>query len=386
MKEQEMNDCFRKKGFIFNLTLVFLGLTIYQPVISAHTNPPLVHADAVKNHHNKLIVLNAKNPEVASFIDEMVKTHHFNRNKLIKLFDKVTYQPKIIKLMERPAEKRLTWEKYRSLFMKPFNIKNGVKFWKENHHALIKAENTYGVSPVAIVGILGVETRFGRITGGYKAIDALSTLAFSYPPREKFFKKELSKLLLLSRQEKMNPLTLTGSYAGALGMPQFMPSSYLAYAVDFTKSGQADIWSTPADAIGSIANYLKVHGWTKGEKIAVPAVVTNKGEQVISKSPVTTMSVEQAKQQGLLNTKWLPSTSRVRGLKLDGKKGAEYWMTTNNFYAITRYNRSDLYAMAVYQLGSAIKKEYKASIKSKTEKTGKTVKIKQDNKTISFIH
>lgn len=377
--------CSWKKNKLFSLPVLSTGVISIclslNAVASTTVSKPISNKNSTaqpiseRNNYNQLIALTPTNPAVNKFINGMVSKHGFSRQWLDQVFSQVHYQPKIISLMERPAEKTLTWGQYRAIFMKPYNIKNGIAFWKANHDALSQAAKEYGVSPAAIVGILGVETRFGRITGGYKAVDALSTLGFAYPPREKFFKKELEKLLLLSRKEKMDPLKLTGSYAGALGMPQFMPSSYLAYAVDFTHSGQADIWHSPADAIGSIANYLKKHGWQQGEKIAVTAKPEGKDyKAALSKSPLPDITLTQAVTDGLKNTQWLPPKTKVRGLELEGLKGPQYWLTTKNFYAITRYNHSDLYAMAVYELGSAIQKGYQDSLITTVKKVPEKTK------------
>ena len=311
------------------------------------------------NHYNKSIDLSALNPSVSKFIHEIAETENINKSNLIKLFSQVKYNTDVIRLIEKPAEKRLLWSQYKQLFMKKENIKNGVQFWMKHHAALSKAEKEYGVSPVVIMGILGVETRFGRLTGNYKVIDALTTLSFAYPPREKFFKSELKQFLILSYKKKFDPLKLTGSYAGAMGMAQFMPSSYMAFAVDFNNSGHSDIWNSPADAIGSIANYLKKHGWKRELEIASP--VNIKGteyKKLLSNSSLPNISFSKAKSLGIENT-WpmLPETS-IRLLALDIDDGQEFWITTKNFYAITRYNRSDLYAMAVFLLGRNIQKEY----------------------------
>jgi len=353
----------KREHFIFkfiSFVLLVVGLVFGSAnatsTSSVSKNKALLMNDSAQiNAYKQLTNLTAQNPEVKAFINMMVKKHGFDRQTLMTLFNQVSYQPKIISLMERPAEKRLTWGEYRAIFMRPSLISRGIEFWTKNHAALEKAERVYGVSPVAVMGILGVETRFGRITGGYRAVDALSTLGFAYPPRAQFFKKELVNLLILSRKESMDPLSLTGSYAGALGMPQFMPSSYLAYAVDFNNSKKADIWQSPEDAIGSVANYLKQHGWERGKKIVVAAEPEGQSyRSTLSK----TMPLAEAVKKGMKNTQWLPSDTEVTGLELDGKRGPQYWLTTKNFYAITRYNRSNLYAMAVYELGSAIERDY----------------------------
>ncbi len=302
--------------------------------------------------------------ELNSFINELVKEDGFSRTDLEKLFAKAEYKTRIIELISKPAERRLTWGEYRNLFINDRRINQGVEFWKENKELLDQAAEKYGVSPAAIIGILGIETGFGRNSGGFRVVDALSTLGFGYPRRATFFKKELRSLLQLAKQQGFDPLELKGSYAGAMGIPQFMPSSYLAYAVDFDGNGQADIWNSNADAIGSIASYLSRHGWTAGEPVAARATVSGKNtDNFISKSSKPAHTLKDASKMGWKSTTYLPKSIKVRGLELDGSQGTEHWLTTNNFYVITRYNRSDLYAMAVWQLGDHVEKKLNAEKK-----------------------
>lgn len=298
--------------------------------------------------------------EVDGFIDELVRDEGFSRLALEKMFAGVEYKPRIVELMERPAERRLTWWEYRNLFINDKRISEGVAYWQTHREILEKASDVYGVSPSVIIGILGIETGFGQNSGGFRVVDALSTLGFHYPRRSTFFRKELKEFLLLSREQGFDPLDLMGSYAGAMGIPQFMPSSYRAYAIDFDGSGQADIWGSPADAIGSIASYLNRHGWVPGKPVAAKASVHGqKYTRVLADNPRPTRSVNEARNLGWKTTKVLPDSARVRGLKLEGKSGTEHWLTLTNFYVITRYNKSDLYAMAVYQLGNQIEEQLK---------------------------
>ena len=302
--------------------------------------------------------------ELNSFINQLVKEDGFSRSELEKLFAQAEYQNRIIALISKPAERRLTWGEYRNLFINDRRINQGVEFWKENKDLLDQAAKKYGVSPAAIIGILGIETGFGRNSGGFRVVDALATLGFGYPRRATFFKKELRSLLQLAKEQGFNPLELKGSYAGAMGIPQFMPSSYLAYAVDFDGNGQADIWNSNADAIGSIASYLSRHGWTAGQPVAARAKVTGKNaDNFVSKNSKPAHSLSDASKMGWKSTTSLPRSIKVRGLELDGSQGTEHWLTTNNFYVITRYNRSDLYAMAVWQLGDHIQKKLNAEQK-----------------------
>ncbi len=197
-------------------------------------------------------------PGLSEFIDEMVTKHQFERNNLESLFEKVEVKQSILKAISRPAERSKPWYDYRKIFISNKRIKGGVTFWQQHSDDLAKAEQQYGVSAEIIVAILGVETRYGGNVGGYRVIDALSTLAFRYPPRSPFFRSELENFLILTREENMSQLDPVGSYAGAMGLGQFMPSSYRAYAVDFDDDQYRDIWTNPTDAIGSIANYLNL--------------------------------------------------------------------------------------------------------------------------------
>ncbi|WP_230460488.1 lytic murein transglycosylase B [Sansalvadorimonas verongulae] len=298
-----------------------------------------------------------KPSDIDGFINELVRDEGFSRPDLEKMFKEVEYKPRIVELISRPAERRLTWWEYRNLFINDLRVQQGVEFWKQHQKVLDQASKEYGVPKSVIIGILGIETGFGRNSGGFRVVDALSTLGFGYPRRAKFFRKELKEFLVLAREQGFDPLTLTGSYAGAMGIPQFMPSSYRAYAIDFDKNGQADIWGSPADAIGSIAAYLNRHGWVEGKPIASRANVQGqKYSDLLSKSPRPTRSVNEARKLGWKSQQVLPGSARVRGLKLEGKNGTEHWLTMTNFYVITRYNKSDLYAMAVWQLGHQVEK------------------------------
>ncbi len=310
----------------------------------------------------------AGQPEVKLFIDELVKEEGFDQQALESLFKQVESQDRIIELMDRPAERSLEWWEYRNRFISDLVVQRGVEFWKKNQKTLENAEKTYGVPAYVILGILGVETHYGRFRGGFRVVDALSTLGFNYPRRATYFQGQLKAFLILSREQGFDPLSLTGSYAGAMGIPQFMPSSYREYAVDFDGSGQADIWDSPADAIGSIASYLSRHGWAEGKPVATQAKV--KGKQfgdILEDNPKPSMLMSRAKDAGWRAQKDVPSSAKVRGLKLQGKDAPEYWLTLDNFYVITRYNRSNLYAMAVYQLGRQVQSQYQAQLQDETQ-------------------
>ena len=216
---------------------------------------------------DKAVYIDIEQTEVALFIEEMVKQHEFNRDELNKTLAAAEIRQSILDAISRPAEQTLNWAAYRKIFITPERIRAGAAFWRENHEILTEIADSSGVPEEIIVGIIGVETYFGRITGNYRVLDALSTLAFQYPPRATFFNKELKHFLLLVREEGMDVTDATGSYAGAMGRPQFMPSSYRAYAIDSTGDGKRDIWNNWADVAGSIANYFNAHGWRTGEDV-----------------------------------------------------------------------------------------------------------------------
>ena len=303
---------------------------------------------------------NSALPGLPDFIDEMQQKHGFDSDYLTTVFSAVEVKESILKAIARPAEKSKPWYDYRKIFITQKRIKGGVNFWKENEQALQRAEQEYGVPAEIIVAILGVETRYGGNVGSYRVVDALSTLAFRYPPRSKFFSSELEQFLLLTREEQMSILDPIGSYAGAMGLGQFMPSSYRAYAVDFDEDGKRDIWTNPTDAIGSIANYLNKHGWVADESIAhktrisgqEPTALIEKGSKPsISRTELTTAGVSLDNLSA--------SHDQLALIALTQKNGEEYWLTTQNFYSITRYNHSRMYAMAVTQLSEAIRERYR---------------------------
>jgi membrane-bound lytic murein transglycosylase B len=294
-------------------------------------------------------------PQVASFINEMTRNYGFAGQQLKDLFGEVERKQSILDAISRPAERVKPWSEYRPIFVTDKRIEQGVAFWNENAEALAKAEREYGVQPQFIVAIIGVETFYGRNKGNYRVLDALSTLAFDYPQRAPFFRDQLREFLLLSREQQVDPLSLTGSYAGAMGLPQFMPGSFRAYAVDFDGSGHIDIWNDKADAIGSVASYFKRHGWTAGGTVAVRAQVRgDKVEQGVVQGIEPIKSVAELRALGWNPSEPLRDDLRVTSFRLDGNAGPEYWMGLPNFYAITRYNRSVMYAMAVNQLAEAI--------------------------------
>ncbi len=302
----------------------------------------------------------AQRQDVQAFINRLANEHGFKRDELTKMFDQIELQPKIIDAMNRPYEGK-PWHQYRPIFVTRARINEGAKFLQENYQVLKQAEQKYGVPTEIITAILGVETRYGRYRGKYKVVNALATLGFDYPRRSKFFLKELEAFLLLSREEGFEPLTITSSYAGAMGKPQFMPSSYRMYAVDFDGDGVRDLLDNSADAIGSIANYLARHGWQRNQPIAIQANATQQGPQKMGRLKKPAKPVQYWQDKGYQPTETIAAQLKADLIVLENKQGPEYWFGLQNFYAITRYNHSELYAMAVFQLSQGIKQQYQAS-------------------------
>lgn len=294
---------------------------------------------------------------VAEFIDDMVRTHDFERDALAAVLAGAEIKASIIKKISTPAERTLTWGEYRKIFITPERVQAGVDFWKENRSMLDRIALETGVPVEMLVGIIGVETYFGRITGNDRVIDALATLAFEYPPRSKFFRNELMQFLILAREEQLDPMEPTGSYAGAMGRPQFMPSSFRAYAVDSTGDGKRDIWGNWADVSGSIANYFVAHGWRSNEAVATQATLGSNWNDDVP-APANSLKVkdtiESLSKKGVLFATDLCADSKAQLLTYEGDDGIEHWVGFHNFFVITRYNRSVMYALAVHQLGQQI--------------------------------
>lgn len=294
-------------------------------------------------------------PQVTQFVGEMTRDYGFADEQLVSLFHDVERKQSILDAISRPAERVKPWKDYRPIFLTDARIKRGVEFWNQNAEALARAEQQYGVPAQYIVAIIGVETFFGRNTGNYRVMDALSTLAFDYPPRADFFRKELKQFLLLAREQQVDPLGLNGSYAGAMGLPQFMPSSFRAYAVDFDGDGHINIWNDPTDAIGSVASYFKQHGWQAGEPVTSQAELSvDSAQDAVTQGLEPQLTLGQLRAQGWRTHDVLRDDLKVTAIRFDGAEGPEYWVGLPNFYVITRYNRSAMYAMAVHQLAGEI--------------------------------
>ena len=299
----------------------------------------------------------AENAAAQEFFEEMRERHNFDELELRKLFSQVYRNQRILDLISKPAEKRLAWRDYREIFLDKARIKNGIKFWRENETVISEVSERSGVPGEIITAIIGVETRYGKVTGNHRVISALSTLAFDYPPRSRFFRNELESFLLLTREENKSPLELKGSYAGAMGYGQFMPSSYRAYAVDSDGDGKRDIWSSRADAVGSVANYLSAHNWEKGAGVATRVQLDSDSRELPEKL-FSDMRPNFTGSQLLKMGFKVPSThleKMVALIRLRSDAESEYWLGEWNFYVITRYNRSPMYAMAVLQLAQALR-------------------------------
>lgn len=301
----------------------------------------------------------ANNPNTQQFIDKMVNKHGFNRQQLQEILSQAKRLDSVLRLMDNqapttsvkpPSGPNGAWLRYRKKFITPDNVQNGVVFWNQYEDALNRAWQVYGVPPEIIVGIIGVETRWGRVMGKTRILDALATLSFNYPRRAEYFSGELETFLLMARDEQDDPLNLKGSFAGAMGYGQFMPSSYKQYAVDFSGDGHINLWD-PVDAIGSVANYFKAHGWVKGDQVAVMA---NGQAPGLPNGFKTKYSISQLAAAGLTPQQPLGNHQQASLLRLDVGTGYQYWYGLPNFYTITRYNHSTHYAMAVWQLGQAV--------------------------------
>ncbi|MDF1782018.1 MAG: lytic murein transglycosylase B [Alcanivoracaceae bacterium] len=304
-------------------------------------------------------------PEVKAMIDELAE-EGLDRQRITSLMSQAKRQDKILEAIARPAEKTLTWAQYQKIFIQQSRMDQGNAFRKEQEAILAKAESVSGVDRDMILAIIGIETRYGRQRGGYKVIDALATLGFDYPPRSTFFRGQLKELFRLEQSAHIDAATITGSYAGAMGYPQFIPSSYINFAVDFDEDGKTDLVDNPVDAIGSVANYFKEHKWQTGLPVAARARVEgDKYQALVNDKGKPDMTLKQAIKAGITPVPCkesehcfdkLVKDTDVALLELEGERGKEYWLVTQNFYVITRYNHSVLYAMAAYQLSREFEK------------------------------
>jgi len=294
--------------------------------------------------------------DVNEFVERMARQSDYSEQELIDLFSGVKKQEHLFELLDKPAEKELQWHQYRHIFIKEKRIERGVEFWREHASILSEVSLKTGVPGEIIIAIIGVETFYGTYKGKDPVFDSLVTLAFDYPRRSAFFSRELEQLLLLTREQNLDPRTLRGSYAGAMGMPQFIASSYRGYAVDFDGDGQANLFDSIPDIFASVANYFVKHGWRANEAVAGPlTALENNSIDKLTPGIKTSYKWSDLAQNGLHSKTELDPDTAVALVKLEQKNTTEYWVGLQNFYVITRYNHSELYAMAVYQLSLLIK-------------------------------
>lgn len=293
-------------------------------------------------------------PGQDAFVRAVAEEHGLDPAKIDKLLSSGHFRQDIIDLMTRPAEAK-PWHQYRPIFMTRKRIDDGVAFLRENREALAATETRFGVPAEMVVAIIGVETSYGANIGRHRVLDALVTLGFYYPPRQAFFSRELGQLFALAGEQDLDIESLSGSYAGAMGWGQFMPSSYRAYARDGDGDGRIDLWNSKADIFASVANYFHAHGWKNGEPVAVPADVADDAADLGRPELEPKLSVADLMAKGYSSAALGQDDPRkVTLVRLDDVDGPEYWIAFRNFYVITRYNRSPLYAMAVFQLAQAI--------------------------------
>ena len=331
-----------------------IALLVHPPAVDAATQAPK-RSEAQRPRY-------PDREDVRAFIAELAAEHGFDARELERWLAAARFQPKIVDLMTRPVVEPPKWYEYAPQFLAQQRIDAGVAFWNANEDALQRAESETGVPAEVVVAIIGVETFFGRATGSHRVIDALATLAFDYPRRAAFFRGELKQFLLLAREQGFPPLSVKGSYAGAMGLPQFMPGSYRRYAVDFDGSGRADLFGSAGDAIGSVANYLVRHDWQRGQPALLAARIEAGQEDAILRRLDGGLSERRLADlwaaDGVTPVAW-PGVLGPEPLGLllleESPTESSYWIACHNFYVITRYNRSRLYATAVWQLAQALR-------------------------------
>lgn len=300
-------------------------------------------------------VATAAIPSMETFVDDLVRSDGFDRQELTAVMAKAEKRQSILDAISRPAEAVMPWWRYRRIFLTKERAKKGLEFWQRNQKTLEDAERRFGVPPEIITAIIGVETLYGTRTGNYPVLDALYTLGFHYPKRADFFRKQLRAFLILARDEGLDPKTPTGSYAGAMGRPQFIPTSYHSFAIDFDGDGDRDIWQDDVDTIGSVANYFSQHHWKKGAPITSQVTgVTGHHQHLIDAGMKPSLSLSGLAKAGLGFDDSLDRQQSASLIALEQQKGLEHWLGLHNFYVITRYNHSNMYAMAAYQLSREI--------------------------------
>jgi membrane-bound lytic murein transglycosylase B len=306
-------------------------------------------------------------PEVEEFIDQMVRKNQFEEAALRQVFAQLKVHDGVVKAISAPATAK-PWHEFRNIFVTPTRISGGLEFWQQHADLLARARDVYGVPEDIVVSIIGVETIYGRRLGSFRVIDALYTLGFEMTERATFFRGEMEQFLLLARENALDPLGVKGSFAGAMGMPQFIPTSYRKYAVDFDGDGGINLWDSTADVVGSVANYLRHFGWVWGQPVTVPARISGtQFKEVLEAGLKPQLTLQQMQPKGVEAIEELPPDVQAGLFSLDAEQGQEYWLALNNFYVITRYNRSKNYAMAVYQLAKAIAREREGALAAQAE-------------------
>ena len=317
---------------------------------------------AARHHHHKTARFDLKRPEIVAFVNDVVAKDGLKRRKVLAILAKAEPQPKIIDLMTRPAEKVTPWWEYHDQFLTQERIDLGAQFWAEHRQTLTRVAAERGIPPEYLIAIIGVETRYGRTTGKFRVLDALATLAFDYPARADYFRGELEQFLLLTQEDKLNPLTTNGSYAGAMGAPQFMPSTYRRYAIDANTDHKRDLWDDWDDIITSVANYLQEHGWESGGPVLAETRLDPVSTFQIDPTAkvVLNETVDSLNSRGVRIDLTLPGDTPAVLISAEQKDGPAYRVGFKNFYVITRYNGSARYAMSVYDLAQAIKQRVQA--------------------------
>jgi len=323
------------------LSLLLLAACAQHPIVPGSAAHPTTAPSAVSGY--------ASRPDVQQFMAAMVKNDGFDSTWLKRAFQGAQKRQSVIDAITKPYEAK-PWYQYQTIFVNEARISAGAAFWDQHAQLLQQAETQYGVDPDIIVAIIGVESLYGRQHGGYQVIDALSTLSFDYPPRAPFFQGELEQFLVMCREQGLDPLKPMGSYAGAMGAPQFMPDSFRVYAVDFDGDGKRDIWEDWPDIIGSVANYFHLHGWQDNGLSVVPAALP---KDATVPAP-TVSSIGALRRASVTLSDGLPDDAEAILIALQDQDSTEYWVGLHNFRVITQYNKSPLYAMAVIQLANAI--------------------------------
>jgi membrane-bound lytic murein transglycosylase B len=338
--------------------LLLLAPLSAQQACAGRAHIPHTHA----RHQFRGPKFDLKRAEIVEFVNDVVARDALNRRKVLRLLAKAEPQPKILEIMTRPAEKVTPWWQYHDRFLTEERIAEGAQFYLDHRAVLEQVAAERGVPPEYLVAIVGVETKYGRLTGSYRVLDSLMTLAFDYPPRSDYFRGELEQFLLLTSEERIDPLTTLGSYAGAMGAPQFMPSSYRLYAVDANTDKQRDLWSDWNDVLASIANYFVAQGWEPGGPVLAEAKLEpDPTFQIDPHNLELNETVDSLSAEGVQTQTDQPGTAAAVLLSAEQENGPAYRVGFRNFYVITRYNHSARYAMAVHDLAEAVSQRVKSA-------------------------